>query len=125
MNRPSFALPAFAATLGLAGCLSVPADDTVGVPSRFQGEWNRNLADCGTANNDSTLKLTADRIAFYESAGPIASAIVTDRTDIAITARMEGEGDTWTSTWRLRLEDAHNTLVDITTANGMVRYRCP
>ena len=43
----------FAAMAG--ACATAPTDDTVGVPARFQGEWNRNLADCGTANNDSTL----------------------------------------------------------------------
>lgn len=126
MNQP-LALPlALAATLSLGGCSSVPdPEDATGVPARFQGEWNRTLADCGTARNDSTLTISADRIAFHESAGQITSAIVTDQTDIAITARMQGEGQAWTGTWRYRLEDARTTLIDITTPNGMARYRCP
>ena len=125
MVRPHSVL-ALATAVALGGCLSVPdPDDTIGVPARFQGEWNRNLADCGTANNDSRLTLTADRIAFHESAGQVASAIVTDQTDLAITARMQGEGGAWTGTWMFRLSDARSTLTDMTTANGMVRYRCP
>ena len=121
-----FVLIAPLAALALGGCLSVPdPDDTVGVPDRFQGEWNRNLADCGTGNNDSTLVLAADRIAFHESRGQVLSAIVTDRVDLAVTARMQGEGETWNGTWKFRLSDAHNTLTDVTAANGIVRYRCP
>jgi hypothetical protein len=127
MRRHSAARSVLAAALAAtaAACATTPSDDTVGVPARFQGEWNRNLADCGTARNDSTLRLGADRIAFHESAGQIASAIVTDQTDLAITARMQGEGEAWTATYRFRLSDARTTLTDVTTPEGMVRYRCP
>ena len=124
MRPLPFVLACSIATL-LAACASAPTDDTVGVPERFRGEWNRNLADCGTGNNDSVLKLSADRIAFYESGGQITSAFVSDVEYLAVTARMEGEGETWTGSYRFRLTDAHNTLTDVSTSTGMVRYRCP
>src|SRR5688572_13688435 len=41
------------------------------IPARFQGEWNRVLADCGTGNNDTRLRLDAGKVTFHESSGPV------------------------------------------------------
>jgi len=95
------------------------------VPVRFRGEWNANLEDCGTGLNDSRLRITADRIQFYESGGPIKAVSGRGEFEISIIAELAGEGAAWDAVHRFRLSSDHKTLIDVTGGDEFVRYRCP
>ena len=95
------------------------------VPARFQGEWNSNLEHCGTGLNDSRLRISADRIRFYESDGPIKAVVTQGEFDLALTTELSGEGETWLSRNLFRLSADHMSITDITDGAEFVRYRCP
>lgn len=96
------------------------------VPAAFQGEWNMNVAHCGSGVNESRLTIAANRIAFYESAGPITAVTVHAPDDITISARLTGEGESSVRARRFRLSDDQSELADVTDgAAAMIRYRCP
>lgn len=105
-----------------------PADDTgdivAAIPSRFHGEWNADLEACGTGSSVTRLRISADRLRFYESVGSVSEVdVVSDRV-ITVTAAFQGEGDTWQDERRLSLSADGNSL---TVSNGseLVRHRCP
>ena len=92
------------------------------VPARFHGEWNQVLADCGTGNNESRLRVEADRVAFYEASGPVVQA-TEEGNDLQITVQLTGEGVTVEKRYAWRLSDDGQSLTDL--AGGPVRLRCP
>ncbi|PKP98745.1 MAG: hypothetical protein CVT76_01750 [Alphaproteobacteria bacterium HGW-Alphaproteobacteria-15] len=95
------------------------ADAPAQIPEPFRGEWNRVAADCGTARNDSRLRIEADRIRFHESSGQVTEVWGTDRT-ITVRAQLKGEGKTWTDSRNMTLSDDGQTL----RSGGMTRVRC-
>lgn len=97
--------------------------DVHAIPPRFRGEWNRVPADCGTGLNDSRLMLSSDRVAFYESGGPVASVTHHGDDEIGVAVELAGEGQCWTAHYRFRLSDDGRTLTDI-GSGGLVRHRC-
>jgi hypothetical protein len=114
---PAAQRPAPAATLA-------PAQSERGVvPAAFQGEWNADLADCGSGMNDSRLEIGPDTIRFYESSGRIKSVSVWDSGDVTVLADVTGEGETRETTHTFRLSDDGLTLTDLN--GGLVRQRCP
>lgn len=98
---------------------SAPAEAEV-IPEAFRGEWNRVAADCGTARNDSRLRIEAKRIRFHESSGEVL-AVREEGQTIAVRARYTGEGETWENERRFTLSVDGRTL----SADGMDRVRCP
>lgn len=106
--------------------VTVAAEQQKVVPARFQGEWNAQLKYCGTWRNDSRLRISSDRIWFFESGGPIRAVVTQGDFDLALIAELSGEGQVWLSYRHFRLSDNQNYLTDVSEANtGMVRYRCP
>lgn len=104
----------------------VPMDNAVAdadapqqIPAQFHGEWNRVAADCGTARNDSRLRIEADRIRFHESSGRVTEVWGKDRT-ITVRAQLKGEGETWTDSRNMTLSDDGQTL----RSGGVTRVRC-
>ena len=107
----------------------VPASTPVGAPvveapERFRGEWNTNLADCGTGLNDSRLVIEARTMRFYETSGPILRVEQPAADEVAITAALSGEGEGPTeTTHRFRVDG------DLLSAPGegeqIFRRRCP
>ena len=95
------------------------------VPPRFQGEWNSNLEDCGTDLNDSRLRISANRIRFYESGGPTKAVVTQGAFDLALISELSGEGETWLSYNLFRLSEDHTYMTDVTGESKFVRYRCP
>lgn len=93
----------------------------VSVPARFQGEWNQVLADCGTGNNESRLRVAADRVAFYEAAGPVVQA-TEEGNDLQVTVQLTGEGVTVEKRYAWRLAEDGQALTDL--GSGLVRLRC-
>ena len=68
------------------------------IPAAFRGEWNEDAVACGSALNDSRLKIEVGRIRFYESSGDVAKVETPNQRTLKVTASMAGEGETWTST---------------------------
>lgn len=96
------------------------------VPPSFQGEWNTTPAHCGTGVNDSALVIGPDRVAFYESGGPITKVQVHGPREITLTARLTGEGETFEQSHRYRLSADGDTLTEVAAdKSGLVRRRCP
>jgi hypothetical protein len=101
------------------------------IPRPFWGEYNERLADCGTGNNDSRLRISRDRLQFYESTGVLRELIQHRDGSVTIVSEQTGEGQTSTSVYHLRLLDSSNTLT-IThpqtrelVQTEETRHRCP
>jgi len=109
----------------LAAGGAIAADLQRTVPPRFQGEWNSNLVDCGTGLNDSRLRISANRIRFYESGGPTKAVVTEGEFDLALISELSGEGQTWLSYNLFRLSADHTYLTDVSNDSTLVRYRCP
>lgn len=96
------------------------------IPERFRGEWNAELADCGTGLNDSRLVLGPVDVAFYESSGEVTRVEQPASDELAVTAELYGEGEgPWTSTSRFRISPDGRTLTMLGEGAPLVRRRCP
>lgn len=116
----------FLLALMLASGSATSAEQQEAVPPRFQGEWNVNLEHCGSGLNDSRLRISSDRIRFYESGGPVLAVVTQGEFDLALIAELSGEGQAWLSYRHFRLSADHTYLRDVTnTDSSIVRYRCP
>lgn len=119
---PIAASPSTHATSG--GPRSTPPRRAGVVPPRFHGEWNRNVADCGSGLNDSRLMLSADRVGFHESTGRILSTTHYGANEVGISLEMSGEGERWAARYRFRLSHDGRELTDVGNGGRWVRYRC-
>ena len=114
---------------GLIGLLSggfahAQTPDERSVPDSWVGEWNQNLGDCGTGNNDSRLRIEANRVLFYESGGLVRGAFLHGPFEIIIVLDMSGEGQTWIDSHHFVMS-ASGHYIRTTGEEPMVRYRCP
>lgn len=122
----SAALPAAPASRASAPASAPRPQVLQEVPVAFRGEWNTRLADCGSARNDSRLRIHARRLRFHESEGPVTRVEVPQPSDIVVTVRLTGEGQQRLSTRRLRLSADGQRLQDVSEGTpGLVRLRCP
>lgn len=99
-----------------------PAEDVAAIPAAFRGEWNGDLAACGSGRSESRLRIEADRVRFYESSGEVTGVRAEGERSVVVTARYTGEGDSWDRTDRLELSDDGREL---RVGDAPVRYRCP
>ena len=100
------------------------SDDVAGIPARFHGEWNADPDACGTGSSESRLRISADRIRFYESVGVVKDVEIESDRVITVEAQYRGEGDTWSDERRLSLSADGNSLT-VSGGGDMVRHRCP
>jgi hypothetical protein len=101
------------------------ADVVPAVPDQFVGEWNARLADCGTGENDSALRIRKKQIEYYESDGPIKAVVSRGRYEIALILELSGEGQTWITTEHFKLSPGGEKLTSVNQpGDGFVRYRC-
>lgn len=117
--------PAATAPPTAAGPAASAAAATVStIPANFRGEWNATVADCGTARNDSTMRVSADRVVFHEGSGNVRSVQVHADYDISVNMEFVTEGKTtrWERRWKLA--DDNTILQDVTDGTGLVRHRC-
>ena len=114
-------------TAALLAASPVQATGPTRVPPAFLGEWNYDLPACGKGTDDSRLHITPNSLRFWESSGPILSVKVHSTREISLTARLSGEGETWTTDLRYRLSADGKELADITEGetDPFVRKRCP
>ncbi|HEU5211090.1 MAG TPA: hypothetical protein VFU06_16960 [Longimicrobiales bacterium] len=99
-------------------------DDVDTIPAAFRGEWNGDRSDCGTGNSVTRLRISADRLRFYESVATVRDVKVESDRVITVTADYEGEGQTWQETRRFSLSADGNSLT-ATNGSSLVRHRCP
>ncbi len=121
------AAPAAPDTRAAPAAPAAPAKPTA-VPAAFIGEWNSDPKACSTGQNESRLRIGADRIDFYESGGPITAVTLKSPTEVAITATLSGEGETWTDVTSFRLSADGKTLTDASVPgeeSPTSRTRCP
>lgn len=91
------------------------------VPPPFHGVWAATAEDCDKPA-ETRLEISADRLRFYESSGPVASVDASDPSEILITVALSGEGALSRRTFRYRLIDDGQALFDV--RNGLRRIRC-
>ncbi|PZD75316.1 hypothetical protein C1752_00385 [Acaryochloris thomasi RCC1774] len=109
-----------------------PADSTVvakaesvqEIPKQFQGEWNADLAQCGSEGSDGRLEIKAKQVLFYESSGPIQDITSDGDRNLTGTVELSGEGETWQTELELQLSEDKSALTQIMDDNSFVRYRC-
>lgn len=92
------------------------------IPPQFHGEWNEDIASCGTGLNDSRLRIEATRMRFYESGGQVRGAFTQGPFEMIVVLDMSGEGETWIAAYHFVLASDGQHL---STEDGFVRYRCP
>jgi hypothetical protein len=111
----------------IARCAAAqPQDDERSIPAKFQGEWNTVVADCGTANNDSRLVISANEVQFYESGGAVRGAFLHGPYEILIVLDMSGEGSSWMTSFQWTMASDGSYLSDRSVDGSLfVRYRCP
>ena len=106
--------------------LPVTASDLVNsVPTRFLGSWSSSPDACGTGTDDLVLELKPDRISHWESSGPLKSIVLHGQDEIALIAELSDEGHTWLTAAVFRLSPEGDKLIDATSGDEVVRYRCP
>jgi len=126
---------ALLAMAALAGCqeqapAAAPAVTTQAAPAgaslspvAFQGEWNADLAACGSGASETRLIITGRDLRFYESRQTIVSSSQSSDNEISLQTMATGEGQMWTDSFRFRLSADGGSLTDV--ASGLVRRRCP
>lgn len=98
------------------------ADDPATIPDAFRGEWNRNLAHCGTGLNDSAMRVEPRALRFYESIGRVTGVSREEERTVTVSADFEGEGETWSDRIRLTLSADGRQL---SVGEDETRRRCP
>jgi hypothetical protein len=115
----------FAFALVAASEPGAAAQSVDSIASRFQGEWNANIADCGTGDNDSVLEIQANRISYWESEGLVKAVVVRGQYQLALIVEFTGEGETWLSTAQFELSPDQDKLISKYPSGDFVRFRCP
>lgn len=95
-------------------------DPTV-IPAAFTEEWNSDLKDCGTALNDSRLRIEPKRLRFYENDAAITRVTLKNSRAATVEASFAGEGETWNDKVYMVLSRSGADL----TIDGFTRHRCP
>lgn len=124
-SDPPAPAPAAAPAAAPASSPPAQAEPPAVIPAAFLGEWNMVREDCGTSRNDSRLVVEPGRIAWWESSGPVTGVRVRAKDDIEVTARLSGEGETWESATRFKLEGADTLVTTDAMGGSLTRKRCP
>ncbi|MEM6474619.1 MAG: hypothetical protein AAF687_00485 [Pseudomonadota bacterium] len=80
---------------------SEPATATNVIPARYQGVWDYVEGTCAR-ESDARKEISGKEIIFYESIGTVTS-VTPEGDDVVVALDMEGEGETWTQSFRLSL----------------------
>lgn len=85
------------------------------VPGQFQGMWAADPKSCPEPEDDR-LRISAEKVDFYESTGKVVAVRVLDKLRVEIDLDMSGEGDHWRETLKLTLSEDRRTLKDINSS---------
>ena len=101
------------------------------IPRPFWGEYNEKIEDCGTGNNDSRLRISWDRIRFYETTGELQELLRLPDGSLLVVTKHVGEGQTWMNVYKLSLS-SNGAILTITHPQTQEieqfssdRFRCP
>ncbi len=95
------------------------------VPKQFQGTWAATAQQCAAPVSESKLVISDQRLAFYESDGPIRDIDFDGKSELVLVVELSGEGETWLATVKFRLSEDRKTLIDVTDRHQtMTRVRC-
>lgn len=95
------------------------------IPAAFRGEWNMDVAACGTGLHDSRLVIGPTSLRFYESTGAVRAVSALNTRDITVTSDFVGEGERWTTSDRFQLSADGRSLVMANDEGRLTRLRCP
>lgn len=86
-----------------------------GLPTAFRGRWGMVENDCDLSRSDTKglVTVSADSLKFYESLGKLKSIDAVSPTEVKAHFDFSGEGQNWTKTMTLRLEDGGTMLVRV------------
>ena len=104
------------------------ADALRAIPARFLGAWDYVEGNCDPAS-DLRMEIGQRRIVFYESVGDVTGIRAEGDDAIVVDMNMSGEGETWTQSTKLTLEDGGDRLVPSEAGDDagyvpMPRKRC-
>jgi len=95
------------------------------LPFAFRGKWTGKGQNCADARSDMMLTAGATELRFYESVGTLISVEGAGPGAIIVTAKYEGEGQSWTQRQKLTLSNDGNRLSILNQGVTTVRKRCP
>ena len=115
----------------------VPSDDVAedraaltAIPARLLGQWDAVDGPCAP-ESEMFMTIRPGTITFYESQGEV-SAVRRGRPGIVVTLAMQGEGESWTSQYAMRLirnseqlATRVNNGADGAGSETTLRRRCP
>lgn len=83
------------------------------IPTAFLGRWGMARNDCDPSRDDAKglVTVTPDALKFYESMGRLESIEGVSPTEVKATFAFTGEGQSWTKTMTLALDEGGTTLV--------------
>lgn len=83
------------------------------IPTAFLGRWGMVPNDCDVSRSDTKglVTVTPDALKFYESMGRLESIEGVSPTEVKATFAFTGEGQSWTKTMTLALDEGGTTLV--------------
>ncbi|GGA06933.1 hypothetical protein GCM10010923_16120 [Blastomonas marina] len=104
------------------------ADALRAIPARFLGAWDYVEGNCDPTS-DLRMEIGQRRIVFYESVGDVTGIRAEGEDAIVVDMNMSGEGETWTQSTKLTLEDGGDRLVPSEAGDDggyepMPRKRC-
>lgn len=119
--RIAAALAALLCSATVAASTDVPQ-----VPDQYIGQWAGSPGACDSEADDLTLRISKERIAYWESEGPILASISRGSRELALIIELSGEGETWLATAKFELSEDGQQLIGSTTIPGksVVRHRC-
>jgi hypothetical protein len=102
----------------------------VTIPIRFHGEFDAAQKYCGTGVSDMRLRISANKIRFYESEGTRISILTQPNGEITVLAEYHGEGESWHSMGQFALSPDGKRLIvrnpagDQIAQQSTTRIRC-
>ena len=94
------------------------------VPAPYLGEWNTQLADCGTSRNDSRLRVSAESVVLNDREGPVRYVQQHGEDAVSVTIELAGNTESSRVRKRWQLVDDGAALLDDTEGEGLLRFRC-
>ncbi|MAW99245.1 MAG: hypothetical protein CMN72_06255 [Sphingomonas sp.] len=94
------------------------------IPDRFLGTWDADDAHCARPASEMRLTVSPDRLAFYESAGRVASVTPGEGDAVRVNVVLDGEGMTRERQFVLQ-RTATGKLSVIADGNTTLRTACP
>ena len=94
------------------------------IPAALLGVYDASLEACGKPS-DAHLTVSPTELRFHESIGTVRRVHAVGAGTVSVEADYQGEGESWRSTFELKLGDGGATLTVSGDDSRFVRVRCP